>query len=152
VSNLARYTNLHRMTTDLNVEAEIEKIEDSPSSEDRQVVAAVGASVMALGMGMVEIAGNPEVKDEAIDGLLATAAGVAPVTANGLEAMRAAVPEALDGDDVAMFGIMGMGLREVVAYHQDRLTGTRKIQNSSISGMTLPKDSDEPVDEEEPID
>lgn len=152
MSNLARYTNLHRMTTDLNVEAEIEKIEDSPSSEDRQVVAAVGASVMALGMGMVEIAGNPEVKDEAIDGLLATAAGVAPVTANGLEAMRAAVPEALDGDDVAMFGIMGMGLREVVAYHQDRLTGTRKIQNSSISGMTLPKDSDEPVDEEEPID
>lgn len=152
MSNLARYTNLHRMTTDLNVEAEIEKIEDSPSSEDRQVVAAVGASVMALGMGMVEIAGNPEVKDEAIDGLLAMAAGVAPVTANGLEAMRAAVPEALDGDDVAMFGIMGMGLREVVAYHQDRLTGTRKIQNSSISGMTLPKDSDEPVDEEEPID
>lgn len=153
MSNLARYTNLHRMATDLNVEAEIDKIEDSANNEDRQVVAAVGASVMALGMGMVEVAGNPDVKDEAIDGLLALAAGVAPATANGLEAFRAAVPEALDGDDSAVFSIMGLGLREVVAYHQDRLTHTRKIQNSSLSGMSLPADDgDAPVDEEEPID
>lgn len=134
MSNLARYTNLHRMTTDLNVEAEIEKIEDSPSSEDRQVVAAVGASVMALGMGMVELAGNAEVSDFAIFDMLNASADIAAPTANALEAMRVAVPEALDGDDVAMFGIMTMGLREVSNYRADR------------------REQEAPVDEEEPID
>jgi hypothetical protein len=136
VSNLSRYTNLHRMTTDLNVDAQIDVVEGDIASEDRQVIAAVGASVMALGMGMVEAAGGdyPEAMDNAVANLLDLSATLAPVTANGLEALRANVPEALDGDDVAMLSIMGMGLREVAAYQADR------------------REQESPVDEEEPID
>lgn len=136
MSNLSRYTNLHRMTTDLNVDAQIDVVEGDIDSEDRQVIAAVGASVMALGMGMVEAAGGdyPEVSGNAVANLLELSATLAPVTANGLEALRANVPEALDGDDVAMLSIMGMGLREVAAYQADR------------------REQESPVDEEEPID
>lgn len=137
MSNLARYTNLHRMTIDLNVEAEIDSIEGITNNEDRQVVAAVGASVMALGMGLVEAAGNADVPDVAISNLLDHAAQIAAPTANALEGLRANVPDALDGDDIAVLGIMGMGLREVEGYRTDRRAAVV---------------DDSPVDEEEPID
>lgn len=99
MSNLSKYAALHRLTNELNVEAE--SASETPLTEERQVVAAVGGAVMALGMGLAELATEENLTEEQASYLLTVADGLSLPAANGFKAL-AEVAGKLEGTSPAM--------------------------------------------------
>lgn len=149
--NLVKYAALHRMVNEMNLE--IDEAESGQSlSEDRQVIASVGGAVMALGMGLAELATADTLPEAEVAKLLHLANDLSIQTAIGFDTLVSVdtgngVSAAADlAKEVAELDILTMGLREVPSYVAARpkpipLEATVKIQNSSISGTTMSQEA-----------
>jgi hypothetical protein len=123
--NLSKYAALHRLTNELNIEDQ--SSEGAPMSDDRRVVATVGAAVMTLGMGMTELATSNELPEEQVGKLLELAGNLAVHTAVGFDTLvdidKTSIGVSIAGDiaqDVEGVDIFTMGLREVSSYVAER--------------------------------
>lgn len=125
--NLYKYTNLHRMVNDLNVEVEV--VTDVALSEDRQVIAAVGGAVMTLGMGLAELATDETMTDAQVKDLLVVAETLAAPTASSWTTMSGIGKTITDGVSIAndladeeATHVFTKGLEEVSGYVRQRVT------------------------------
>lgn len=122
--SLYKYTNLHRMVNELNVE--VEAVAEIDLNEDRQVIAAVGGALMTVGMGLAELATEEKLSNETVAELLQTAAALATPTAVGFAVMTKA-SEGIEGASIAVdlsevetAHVFIKGLEEVAGYVEDR--------------------------------
>lgn len=126
--NLSKYASLHRLTLEVSPDVE----DDAPLSDDRKVVASVGAAVMALGMGLSEMATSSELPDSQVHRLLELSSALATPAAVGFDTLveiesgltgtgnnTASITKdfAQDQDGIDVFT---MGLREVSTYVAER--------------------------------
>jgi hypothetical protein len=123
--SLYKYTNLHRMANDLNIE--VEASAEIALNEDRQVIAAVGGAVMALGMGLAELATEEKMSDEQVSELLLAVETLAAPAATSWVAMTN-VGKTIDGASIAndlseeeATHVFIKGLEEVSGYVRQRV-------------------------------
>lgn len=123
--NLSKYAALHRLTNELNIEDQSN--EGAQLSDDRRVVATVGAAVMTLGMGMTELATSNELPEEQVGKLLELAGNLSMQAAFGFETLveidKTSVGVSIAGDiaqDVEGVDIFVMGLKEVPDFVAER--------------------------------
>lgn len=95
MSNLARYTALHSLVNEMDVESE------NPSPEayndDQKVLSVIGGSMMMAGMTLVEAASTPQSQAEMVAAIIA-ANHAAKATASVLEAVKPVLLRA-NGDE-----------------------------------------------------